>query len=68
MQRLHIATGAVLGAPMIQEVVLVDDQFQIDEAGDWDNLRIVPEPAGLALFGMALAGLLRRRRGTRDAA
>ena len=56
------ALAAALAGTTTEQVVLMSDNYQLDEseAGDFDNLTFTPEPGTLGL--LALGGLLMIRR------
>ncbi|MEX2217956.1 MAG: MYXO-CTERM sorting domain-containing protein [Phycisphaerales bacterium] len=57
----HNAAG--IGSPGWEEVVFLDDQFQIaGERGDFDNFSSIPAPGAAALLGLGGLLLSRRRR------
>lgn len=55
-----IYTGAVWAGSSIEQIVLLDDQFQMGDFADFDNLSFTPEPASVALLGLAVAVCRRR--------
>lgn len=59
---IYSSVAGVFAGSQIEQVVLLSDNFQIDDTGDFDNLMFanIPAPAALALFG--LVGLAGRRR------
>jgi len=64
----EIATLDLSGAGS-QELFLRFNSFNPGNTESWpvlDNVHIVPEPAAMALFGLALAGLLGFRRNRRN--
>jgi hypothetical protein len=58
----YSSAAGVFAGTAVEQVVLVSDNFQIDESGDFDDLFYdnIPAPSTLALLG--LGGLFARRR------
>ena len=62
---IYSSVAGVYAGTAMEQVVLISDNFQIDdlEYGDFDNLVLTPGPGALALMGIVgLAGVNRRRR------
>jgi hypothetical protein len=57
---VYSSVAGVYAGTAIEQVVLLSDNWHAGETGDFDNLAWTPEPASLALMGLALA-LIRRR-------
>lgn len=59
---IYNSQGGVFAGQTTEQVVLLSDNWQLDEtdAGDFDNLMFTPEPATLSL--LVLGSLLLRRR------
>lgn len=60
---IYTSLAGVFAGTSVEQFVVVTDNFQEpNEVGDFDNVSIVPAPGALALLGLGLAGIARRRR------
>ena len=61
---IYSSQGGVFAGATTEQVVLMSDNWQLDEygAGDFDNLVFTPEPGMLSLLALGGLGMLARRR------
>lgn len=61
---IHTSATGIVAGTQVEQVVLLSDNFQLSDVGDFDNLsvNVVPAPGVVALLGLGgLVGLRRRR-------
>lgn len=60
---IHTSIAGVFAGTAMEQVVVLHDNFQNQgETGDFDNLRVTPEPTSLLALGLGALVALRRRR------
>lgn len=57
---LYSGVAGVFAGTAIEQVVLLSDNWQANDYGDFDNVVITPEPTSLLLTGVALLAFRRR--------
>ena len=59
---IYSSVAGIFAGTRVEQVVLISDNWHVDDLGDFDNLVITPEPTTLALVGLGGLLALRRRR------